>query len=84
LILGICESPCRFLPLFDEGTFIRFLRSLRANCLDDPGNKEFWMKVKEVGRKLSLISQSEATQHGGISDIRDDEADEVRLQIWSL
>ena len=53
---------------------------MRSTCLDDPGNKEFWSKVKEVGRSLSLISDTEVKQHGGVSDVADADADEVRLE----
>ncbi|KZT68787.1 SPOC domain-like protein [Daedalea quercina L-15889] len=55
-----------------------FLRDLRTACLDDkPGNVEFWSSVQVEGRALSLISNSEASELGGKSDISESEAAEV-------
>ncbi|KAI0358784.1 SPOC domain-like protein [Trametes cingulata] len=52
-----------------------FIRELRDTCLESkPGNKEFWDKVRGIGRPLSFISSTEATKAGGRSDITESEA----------
>ena len=57
----------------------RFLRGLREACLDGkPGNVDFWSRVKDEGRALSLISDKEAGNLGGTSDVTESEAAEVR------
>jgi len=45
--------------------------------MSQPGNQEFWSQVKGVGRGLSLISDKEAKQHGGTSNISERKAEEV-------
>ncbi|KAG8758277.1 ATP-dependent DNA helicase II subunit 2 [Ceratobasidium sp. 423] len=49
-----------------------FLREFKATC-KSPGfrNKDFWSHVQKVGRKLSLISDTEAEENEGISDVTD-------------
>ncbi|CCL99640.1 uncharacterized protein FIBRA_01660 [Fibroporia radiculosa] len=52
-----------------------FLRDLRDACVNEqPGNKEFWTQVQELGRDISLISQPEAAKLGGKSDVSELEA----------
>ncbi|KAH9855805.1 SPOC domain-like protein [Lenzites betulinus] len=52
-----------------------FIRELKETCVDsEPGNKDFWEKVRAVGRPLSLISQPEATKAGGKCAISESEA----------
>uniref|UniRef100_A0A8H7Y8Y4 ATP-dependent DNA helicase II subunit 2 n=1 Tax=Psilocybe cubensis TaxID=181762 RepID=A0A8H7Y8Y4_PSICU len=53
-----------------------FLRDLKEKCLTKPGNPNFWDKIRDVGRRLSLISKHEAKKLGGISDVTGDEAEE--------
>ncbi|RDX51486.1 SPOC domain-like protein [Lentinus brumalis] len=54
-----------------------FIRELHDTCMEQkPGNKAFWDKVRGVGRPLSLISDSEAAEQGGKSDISEAEAQE--------
>ncbi|KAG9127750.1 ATP-dependent DNA helicase II subunit 2 [Ceratobasidium sp. 392] len=49
-----------------------FLRKLKATCKSaEFRNKDFWKHVQKVGRKLSLISDSEAEANDGISDVTD-------------
>ncbi|KAI0693769.1 SPOC domain-like protein [Cerioporus squamosus] len=62
-----------------------FIRELRDTCLDEkPGNKAFWDKVRGVGRPLSFISESEASEQGGKSDISEAEAQEVRSSSMTV
>ncbi|KAL4254498.1 ATP-dependent DNA helicase II subunit 2 [Abortiporus biennis] len=52
-----------------------FLTELKTECVDeDPGNEAFWDKVVDVGRKISLISQTEAEKLGGKSDVSETRA----------
>jgi len=54
-----------------------FLRVLREACLDGkPGNNDFWSRVKDEGRTLSLISETEASELGGKSDVSESKAAE--------
>ncbi|KAJ7785660.1 SPOC domain-like protein [Mycena metata] len=47
-----------------------FLRDLRTKCTaSEPGNRPFWAKVQEVGRPMSLISDREAEEFGGTSEV---------------
>lgn len=56
----------------------RSIRELRSACLKgEPPNREFWEKVQEVGRPLSLISKPEAAKAGGKSSISETEAETV-------
>ncbi|QRW05625.1 ATP-dependent DNA helicase II subunit 2, related protein [Ceratobasidium sp. AG-Ba] len=49
-----------------------FLRKFKATCKSpDFRNKDFWKHVQKVGRKLSLISDTEAEANDGISDVTD-------------
>jgi ATP-dependent DNA helicase 2 subunit 2 len=41
---------------------------------------EFWAHVKDIGRSLSLISRTEAKKYGGMSDVSDKQAEEVRRE----
>ena len=56
---------------------IRSLQDLKSKCMSQPGNQEFWSQVTSVGRDLSLISDKEAKQHGGTSNISERKAEEV-------
>ncbi|KAL1738573.1 hypothetical protein HDZ31DRAFT_69854, partial [Schizophyllum fasciatum] len=52
-----------------------FIRDLKEDCLgEEAGNEDFWHEVQEVGRRLSLISDDEAKQLGGASEISEEEA----------
>jgi ATP-dependent DNA helicase 2 subunit 2 len=57
----------------------RFMMDLREQCLetDGGGNNAFWKEVCAVGRTLSLISKTEATNAGGKSRISESVASEV-------
>ena len=49
----------------------RFLRNLREACMKGkPGNVEFWSRVKDEGRALSRISDTEAGVRGGPPRVR--------------
>ncbi|KAI0825396.1 SPOC domain-like protein [Trametes gibbosa] len=55
-----------------------FIRELKEICLEsEPGNKDFWEEVCNVGRPLSLISQPEAVKAGGKCTISENEAQAV-------
>ncbi|KAI0735882.1 SPOC domain-like protein [Earliella scabrosa] len=55
-----------------------FVRELRDTCLEQkPGNKDFWDKVRSVGRPLSFITKPEASKAGGKSNITESEAQKV-------
>ncbi|KAG8689973.1 ATP-dependent DNA helicase II subunit 2 [Ceratobasidium sp. 394] len=57
-----------------------FLRKLKATCKSPEfRNKDFWKHVQKVGRKLSLISDSEAEANDGISGVTDRAAIQVSL-----
>ncbi|KAI8983219.1 SPOC domain-like protein [Trametes punicea] len=52
-----------------------FVRELKHTCLEtEPGNEQFWEKVRGIGRPLSFISQPEAAKAGGKSAITESEA----------
>ncbi|KAI0327975.1 SPOC domain-like protein [Cubamyces sp. BRFM 1775] len=52
-----------------------FLQELKHTCLEtEPGSKEFWEKVRSIGRPLSYISDSEASKAGGKSPFTESEA----------
>ena len=56
----------------------RFVRELRDTCLEQkPGNRDFWDKVRSVGRPLSFITKPEASKAGGKSNITESEAQKV-------
>jgi ATP-dependent DNA helicase 2 subunit 2 len=61
------------------GVVHRFVMDLREQCLetDGGGNIAFWKEVCAVGRTLSLISKTEATNAGGRSRISESVASEV-------
>ncbi|KEP54595.1 putative ATP-dependent DNA helicase II subunit 2, related protein [Rhizoctonia solani 123E] len=49
-----------------------FLREFKATCKSSGfRNKDFWSHVQKVGRKLSLISDTEAEENEGMSDVTD-------------
>ncbi|CAE6491403.1 unnamed protein product [Rhizoctonia solani] len=49
-----------------------FLREFKVTCKSPAfRNKDFWSHVQKVGRKLSLISDTEAEENEGISDVTD-------------
>ncbi|KAI0321008.1 SPOC domain-like protein [Amylostereum chailletii] len=53
----------------------RFLPELKAACLGDPGNEDFWREVRKEGPAMSLIGHSEAEKQGGSSDVSDKDAE---------
>jgi hypothetical protein len=56
------------------------LRGLKATCKSSEfRNKDFWKHVQKVGRKLSLISDTEAETNDGISDVTDRAALQVSI-----
>ncbi|EPS98095.1 hypothetical protein FOMPIDRAFT_152276 [Fomitopsis schrenkii] len=58
-----------------------FLRGLREACLDGkPANTEFWARVRDEGRALSIISDKEAGELGGKSDVTESESAEFIQQ----
>ncbi|KAI0725997.1 SPOC like C-terminal domain-containing protein [Fomitopsis betulina] len=58
-----------------------FLRGLREACLDGkPGNTEFWARIKDEGRGLSLINDKDAGVLGGKSDVTESESDKFIQQ----
>ena len=55
-----------------------FIQELKHKCLEtEPGSKEFWEKVRSIGRPLSYISDSEAAKEGGKSSFTESEAQKV-------
>ncbi|CAE6469453.1 unnamed protein product [Rhizoctonia solani] len=49
-----------------------FLREFKSTCKSSGfRNKDFWSHVQKVGRKLSLISDTEAEENEGMSDVTD-------------
>ncbi|KAJ7480055.1 SPOC domain-like protein [Mycena galericulata] len=58
-----------------------FMKDLRDKCASEPGNRQFWEQVQKAGRKMSLISDKEAEEHGGTSSISESKAEKA---IWSL
>ncbi|KAJ7226110.1 SPOC domain-like protein [Mycena pura] len=46
-----------------------FMKDLKDKCTSEPGNRQFWAEVRTVGRPMSLISDKEAEEHGGTSDV---------------
>lgn len=55
-----------------------FLMDLKSACLEGaPGNPEFWERVTDLGRDISLVSKSEAMRLGGKSNITEAQATEV-------
>ncbi|KAJ7451138.1 SPOC domain-like protein [Mycena latifolia] len=52
-----------------------FLKDLRDKCTSEPGNRQFWAEVQKAGRKMSLISDKEAGEHGGTSAISESKAE---------
>ncbi|KAJ7652019.1 SPOC like C-terminal domain-containing protein [Mycena polygramma] len=55
-----------------------FMKDLRDKCASEPGNRQFWAHVQKAGRKISLISNEEAEEHGGTSSISESKAEKVR------
>ncbi|KAJ6519234.1 ku80-like protein [Mycena sanguinolenta] len=51
-----------------------FMQDLRRKCTSEPGNSQFWSEVQEAGRKISLISEEEAEEHGGTSQFSESQA----------
>jgi len=52
-----------------------FMTELRDKCTSKPGNSQFWSQVQDAGRKISLISDKEAEEHGGTSLFSESEAE---------
>ncbi|KAF8708422.1 SPOC domain-like protein, partial [Rhizoctonia solani] len=49
-----------------------FLRKLKALCKSPTfRNKDFWQHVQKIGREISLISDTEAEENEGMSDVTD-------------
>lgn len=55
-----------------------FLPDLRQASVEKSGDMDFWLRVRDLGRAISLISSSEASSLGGKSDISETKAAEVR------
>jgi hypothetical protein len=55
----------------------RFMQDLHDKCASEPGNLQFWTQVQKAGRKMSLISDKEAEEHGGTSPISESKAEKV-------
>ncbi|KAI0344219.1 SPOC domain-like protein [Trametopsis cervina] len=54
-----------------------FLLDLKSACLESkPGNSEFWERVTDFGRDISLVSKLEAARLGGKSNISEAQAAE--------
>ncbi|KAF8624760.1 hypothetical protein AX15_005654 [Amanita polypyramis BW_CC] len=51
-----------------------FMEGFKKNCLGKGSNKDFWEEIKKAGRRLSLISDTEASQYGGTSTASEDAA----------
>ncbi|THG94528.1 hypothetical protein EW026_g6962 [Hermanssonia centrifuga] len=53
-----------------------FLRDLKRECVKDEesGSSDFWRRVTELGRNISLIGQLEAAKLGGDSDVSEAQA----------
>lgn len=47
----------------------RFMKDLKDKCTSEPGNRQFWAEIRTIGRRMSLISDKEAEDHGGTSDV---------------
>ncbi|KAF8214292.1 hypothetical protein K438DRAFT_1750351 [Mycena galopus ATCC 62051] len=54
------------------------MTELRDKCTSKPGNSQFWSQVQDAGRKISLISDEEAEEHGGTSLFSESEAEKLR------
>ncbi|KAJ6498003.1 SPOC domain-like protein [Mycena vitilis] len=52
-----------------------FMKDLRDKCASEPGNRQFWAHVQKAGRKIGLISNEEAEEHGGTSSISESKAE---------
>ncbi|KAF8172182.1 SPOC like C-terminal domain-containing protein [Mycena galopus ATCC 62051] len=52
-----------------------FMTELRDKCTSKLGNSQFWSQVQDAGRKISLISDEEAEEHGGTSLFSESEAE---------
>jgi hypothetical protein len=57
-----------------------FARQLRTACHGKPGNAALWREVQKVGPRGGLITQDEASQYSGYSEISQEEAEEVSLR----
>lgn len=55
----------------------RFMKDLRKKCTSEPGNAQFWSLVQQAGRKIGLISDVEAEEHGGTSSVSESKAEKV-------
>ncbi|KAJ7789458.1 ku80-like protein [Mycena olivaceomarginata] len=44
-------------------------------CTSEPGNAQFWSLVQQAGRKIGLISDVEAEEHGGTSSVSESKAE---------
>lgn len=51
-----------------------FLPDLRQASVEKSGDPDFWLRVRDLGRAISLISSSEASSLGGKSDISETNA----------
>jgi hypothetical protein len=62
----------------------RSLRELKFACLNSPGNATFWEEIKGLGLRGGLISEAEALQYSGISDVSQEEAEEASVESPSI
>lgn len=60
-------------------TSLRILKGLKADCLEEMGNKAFWSELKKLGRSISLISSSEAEKLGATSNVSESAAEAVKF-----
>jgi hypothetical protein len=61
----------------------RILRGLKEDCTGKNGNKDFWTEFQKLGRRMSLISSTDAKRVGGISDVSESDAEVVSV-LFSL
>jgi ATP-dependent DNA helicase 2 subunit 2 len=52
--------------------------------MQSPGNTKFWTEVKKLGIRGGLISDDEASQYGGTSDVTEKQALEVSRRICPI
>ncbi|KAI0656800.1 SPOC domain-like protein [Cubamyces menziesii] len=75
-----CMHELRRVSLMEDeiDAWNTFIQELKHKCLEtEPGSKEFWEKVRSIGRPLSYISDSEAAKEGGKSSFTESEAQKV-------
>lgn len=60
----------------------RILRGLKEDCTGMNGNKDFWTELQKLGRRMSLISSTDAQRVGGISDVSESDAEVVSVRFF--